>query len=383
MKRKFSTLLASACLAGAGVGYQVCQAGIPAVSLFPASDANTACYRIPALLTLHDGTMLAFAEARISSCAYFGNVQIVMRRSTDHGATWSTQQVAASYGTLQADNAVPVEDTTDPAHPNGRVFLFYNTGNASESAVRAGNGLREQWYTTSEDGGVTWDAPVNITTQTAKLSASPYNNPADWRALAMGPGHGLQTATGRIVVAGNHSTGPAQSGYTDYVAYAFYSDDHGATFNIMPDIEWPGSNESTAAQLSDGRIMMNSRDQTGVSKARIVSVTSDVNGTVFGTPKIDTTLIDPVAEGSLLNASVSSQSWLFFSNLANTSTRADLTLRASSDDGATWGKSLLITGNAAGYSDLAVIDASTIGILYEQSSIRFMKVPFSTLLGTP
>jgi len=357
MKRSISKLVAGACLIGASV---VCHAGIPAVSLFPASDANTACYRIPALLTLHDGTMLAFAEARISSCADFGNVQIVMRRSTDHGTTWSTQQVAASYGTLQADNAVPVEDTSDPQYPNGRVFLFYNTGNASESSVRAGNGLREQWYTTSEDGGVTWDTPVNITAQTAKLSAS-----------------------GRLFVAGNHSAGAAKSNNTDYVAYAFYSDDHGKTFSIVPDIAYPGSNESSAAQLSDGRVMMNSRDQTGVSKARVVSVTSDVNGSVFGTPYIDTTLIDPVAEGSLLASTVSGQPYLFFSNLANTTIRADLTLRASSDDGKTWSKSLLITGNAASYSDLAVIDASNIGILYEQSSIKFMKVPFSTLLGTP
>jgi sialidase-1 len=380
MKRSFGHLVADACLVAAS---SLCQAGIPAVSLFPASDANTACYRIPALLTLHDGSMLAFAEARISSCADFGNVQIVVRRSTDQGSTWSAQQVAASYGTLQADNAVPVEDTTDPAYPNGRVFLFYNTGNASEASVRAGNGLRQQWYTTSEDGGVTWDTPVNISAQTAKLSAAPYNNPADWRALAMGPGHGLQTSSGRLVVAGNHSTGAAQSNYTDYVAYAFYSDDHGKTFEIMPDIAYPGSNESSAAQLSDGRIMMNSRNQTGVSKARVVSVTSDVNGTVFGTPYIDTTLIDPVAEGSLLASQVNGLPYLFFSNLANTTTRADLTLRASSDDGKTWAKLLLITGNAAGYSDLAVINASTIGILYEQSSIKFMKVPFSTLLGTP
>lgn len=380
MTFSLSKLATSACLVAAST---LCHAGIPAVSLFPASDANTACYRIPALLTLHDGTMLAFAEARISSCADFGNVQVVMRRSTDHGTTWSTQQVAASDGTLQADNAVPVEDTLDPNYPNGRVFLFYNSGNASEADIRAGNGLREQWYTTSEDGGVTWDAPVNITAQTAKLSAAPYNNPADWRALAMGPGHGLQTSTGRIFIAGNHSAGAPKSNYTDYVAYAFYSDDHGKTFNIVPDIAYPGSNESTAAQLSDGRVMMNSRDQTGVSKARVVSITTDVNGSVFGTPSIDKTLIDPVAEGSLLASIVNGQSYLFFSNLANTTTREDLTLRASGDNGQTWAKSLLITGQSAGYSDLAVIDANTIGILYEQSSIKFMKVPFSTLLGTP
>ncbi|MDE1179328.1 sialidase family protein [Paraburkholderia sp.] len=380
MKIALGKLIAGVCLAAIGT---TAHAAIPAVDLFPASDSATACYRIPALLTLHDGTMLAFAEARRTSCADFGYVQVVMRRSTDAGVTWSTQQVVASDGTLQAGNPVPVEDTSDPNHPNGRLFLFYNTGNASEASVRAGSGLREQWYTTSEDGGLTWDTPVNISAQTARLSASPYNNAADWRALAMGPGHGVQTTSGRIFVAGNHSVGAAKSDYTDYVAYAFYSDDHGQSFSIVPDIAYPGSNESSAAQLGDGRVMINSRDQTGVSKARVVAITSDVNGTVFGTPHIDTTLIDPVAEGSLLSATVNSQAYLFFLNLANASSRKTLTLRASTDNGTTWTKSLLITANAAGYSDIAVINASTIGILYEQSTIKFMKVPFATLLGTP
>lgn len=65
------------------------------------------------------------------------------------------------------------------------------------------------------------------------------------------------------------------------------------------------------------------------------------------------------------------QSYLRFPNLA------------SSDDSQTWAKLLLITGQSAGYSDLAVIDAETAGILHEQSPIKFMKVSFSTLLGTP
>ncbi|MQR02144.1 sialidase family protein [Glaciimonas soli] len=352
---------------------------IPSLTLFPASDATYACYRIPAMVTLKDGTLLAFAEARKTSCSDYGDVDIVMRASKDHGVTWSAQSIVVNYGTMQADNAVPVVDLTDPNYPNGRLFLFYNTGNASETSVREGNGLREQWFQTSTDDGVTWSAATNITSQTAKMASAPYNNPNGWRALAMGPGHGLQTSSGRIFVAGNYSVGAPQSNYTDYSAYGFYSDDHGVSFTIANMVPpYPGTNESTAAELSDGRVMINSRDQTGVSKARIVFTSPD--GSAFGQGVVDPTLIDPVCEGSLLNIVWNGKPYLFFSNPASTTARQNLTMRASDDNGQTWKYSLKITGNASAYSDLSQIDANTMGILYEQSGIRFMAVPISRVV---
>ena len=394
------------CRALVGVVLMACSLGaraelpadLPSVTLFPASDAATACYRIPALLRLRDGTLLAFAEARRNSCADFGWVEIVMRRSVDRGLTWSPQQVVASFGHLQAGNPVPVEDTADPRFPTGRVFLFYNTGTASTEQVRAGNGLREQWVAHSIDGGATWDEPENITAQTARLSAPPYRNPQDWRARAMGPGHGLQTTSGRLFIAGNHSTGAARDDDTDYVAYAFHSDDHGRSFRIVPDIAYPGSNESTAAQLGDGRIMMNSRDQSGRSRARIVSVTPEVDGSVFGVPYVDLALVDPVSQGSLLAGLRNARNYLFFVNPANPFVRIGLTLRASLDDGQTWPKALVLVPAGAGYSDIALLDEQHMGVLYEQGPwirgardvdgpfnrgpVRFMQVPLAPWLDS-
>lgn len=172
--------LATACALGLAFGAApVAQAAISASAPFPAADASYGCYRIPAVMTLQNGTILAFAEGRPSGCADFGNIQVVMKKSLDGGATWSALSVVASNGTLQAGNPVPVLDTMDPAYPGGRLFLFYNTGNASESTIRNGGaGVREQWVRTSADGGTTWSAPSNITAQTARIGAAPYNNAA-------------------------------------------------------------------------------------------------------------------------------------------------------------------------------------------------------------
>lgn len=357
---------------------------ITATTIFPTSDANYGCYRIPAVVTLKDGSILAFAEGRPTGCPDFGNIQVVMRRSTDGGTTWSTITVVASNGTLEAGNAVPVLDTLDPNYPQGRLFLFYNIGNNSEANVRNGNGLREQMVITSTDGGLSWSSPSNITSQTALMGAAPYNNPADWRDLAMGPGHGLQLADGRIVIPGNYTAGAPQPNWGDGRAYAFYTTDHGATYHIGGNTGYPGSNESSAAALSTGAVMINSRNQSGLTKNRIVSTSTDeaVNFS-YGAP--NTTLIDPICEGSILNIMWNGKPYLIFSNPASTTSRDHLTMRGSKDDGASWPFSLLITSGSSAYSDLTQLDASNIGIVYENGSngIRFMKVPVSRVITSP
>ena len=114
------------------------------------------CYRIPAIITAPNGDLLAFAEGRVKGCNDFGDVDIILKRSEDNGLTWGALTVVASNGQLQAGNPAPVVDFLDPEYPNGRIFLFYNIGDASEHAIREGNGLREILYITSTDNGQTW-----------------------------------------------------------------------------------------------------------------------------------------------------------------------------------------------------------------------------------
>lgn len=88
-----------------------------------------------------------------------------MKRSTDHGKTWGTLATIVDYAYLQAGNPAPVMDVLDASYPNGKLFLFYNTGNNHEGEIRKGKGLRELWFISSIDNGYTWSAPTNITAQ--------------------------------------------------------------------------------------------------------------------------------------------------------------------------------------------------------------------------
>ena len=212
--------------------------------VFQNGDEGYKCYRIPAIVKAPKGELLAFAEARHNSCSDHGDVRIVLKRSTDNGQTWTGFQTVAENGNLQAGNPAPVFDLSDKRFPQGRLFLFYNTGTGSEAEVRDGKVMREVWYKTSTDAGQSWSAPVNITRFVSKPK-QPQVNPAynfkeDWRHYANTPGHALQLSVGpyrgRIFVAANHSAGPTQDQGRDYWAHGFYTDDHGKTWKLTPDV---------------------------------------------------------------------------------------------------------------------------------------------------
>ena len=336
-------------------------------------------FRIPAIVKAPNGDLLAFCEGRVNGSSDFGHINIVLKRSIDKGKTWGPLQIVASNDSLQAGNPAPVVDLSDPRFPKGRIFLFYNTGNASESELRKGKGHRDVLCKTSIDNGKTWSEPTDITMQVNKIN-QPTINPKwnfkeDWRSYANTPGHALQFQQGkykgRIYVAANHSSGNPQEQFRDYKAHGFYSDDHGASFSISQSVPFVGSNESTAAQLGNEALMMNSRNQTG--KFRIISLSSD-GGKTWDTSYVDNQLPDPICEGSLLNiGSKKGKAVLAFSNNASTQSRDSLTLHISFDGGKTWPKKFLVENKNTAYSDLVKLSKKKIGILYEADNYREIK----------
>ncbi|MGN6195245.1 MAG: sialidase family protein, partial [Ginsengibacter sp.] len=221
-------------------------------------------FRIPAIIKVPNGDLLAFCEGRVHGAGDFGDIKIVLKRSSDHGKTWSRLQIVASNDSLQAGNPAPVVDYTDPRFPKGRIFLFYNTGNGHEMELRKGKGHRDVLYKTSTDNGKTWSDATDITLQVNRIN-QPDVNPLwnfkeDWRTYANTPGHALQfdegKYKGRIYVAANHSSGDPKPELRDYQAHGYYTDDHGATFHLSETVPFEGSNESTAAQLTNNSLMM-------------------------------------------------------------------------------------------------------------------------------
>lgn len=331
--------------------------------LFANRTGGYQCYRIPAIVQTPNGTLLAFAEARKNDCSDFGDIRIVMRSSHDDGESWSDLQTVGSNGNLQAGNPVPVVDTLDPQFPQGRVFLFYTTSDTSEDELVNGHGSVHVRYRASTDDGATWTAPVEITSS-VKLPS--------WGNYGTGPGHGLQLTNGphkgRILTPAFHSEGHLQGG-REVRAHSFFSDDHGQTWTLGPTVAWSGTSESTAAETSGGNVLVNSRDETGASKARILSISSD-DGERWDKTFSARDLPDPACEGSMVSYTEPGQKpVLLFSNLLNTdaSYRHGLTVSESTDGGRTWRRHAAIDRGASAYSDLVVMRGAKLGILWERS----------------
>jgi sialidase-1 len=365
--------------------FSIAEAQQKDVPVFVSGTEGYKTFRIPAITKAPNGDLLAFCEGRVNGGSDFGNIKIVFKRSRDNGKTWGAIQIAATNDTLQTDNAAPVVDMTDPAYPKGRIFLFYNTGNVSEAKLRKGLGLREVWYKTSVNNGLTWSAPINITLQVHKPKQpqinKAYNFTEDWRSYANTPGHALQFTDGkykgRIYVAANHSAGEPQKNYADGRAFGYYTDNHGKTFKISDDVNMPGGNEVMAAELSNNKLMLNIRNQKGNVRQRIIAISNN-GGQKWDTTYFDSRLPDPVCQGSVLTIGKQKDKFIIAAcNDADTLHRDNLTLRISFDEGKTWKGNYTIAkspegykGDYSAYSDLVKVGKRDIGILYEKDNYR-------------
>jgi sialidase-1 len=361
-------------------------------TVFKGGKEGHAIYRIPAIISIPNGDLLVFAEGRVNGYDDFGDINLVMKRSNDQGRTWSRIQTIVDYDLLQAGNPAPVVDLHDPAYPDGVVYLFYNSGNNHEYEIRMNQGVREVWMIRSVDLGTNWEDPVNITAQVHKPNNPDFNpsymNPADWRHYANTPGHAFQFQKGkfkgRIYVAANHSEGNPQANSKDYQAHGFFTDDHGKSFKISESIQFPGSNESIAAELPDDRMIMSIRNQRGDIRQRILAFSED-GGATWSEQYFEASLVDPVCQGSILSfEDPSGKVILAHSNNADTENRNNLSLKLSYDQGKTWPKTTLIDGVKnpgksahTAYSDLVLLEDNWLGVIYEKNN--YSKIVFKAI----
>ena len=345
--------------------------------IYKPGDAGYSCFRIPAMIVTKKGTLLAFAEGRKIDCGDSGNIDLVLRQSNDGGKTWSAIQVVWSDSTNTCGNPVPVQDLS-----TGKIWLIstWNNGQDHEKQIRTqtGKDIRRVFVLSSANDGKSWSAAKDIT-KDVKLP--------DWTWYATGPCHGLQITNGkfkgRLVIPVNHVEASTNK---DFV-HIIYSDDHGATWKLGNNTPQDGTNEVTAAELSNGKLMLNIRNADRKKHTRLFTTSTD-GGQTWADLQTDTTLIEPVCQGSLLSFSPSkNKNILLFINPADKRKRANITLRASLDDGKTWPYKQVIFAGPSAYSDIAIYNRKQVACLYEAGNdkaydgIAFKLVGLKDLLG--
>jgi sialidase-1 len=332
----------------------VAQAPLPGprfTEVYQAGEAGFHTFRIPSLLTAGNGTLLAFAEARREGAADAGDIDLVLKRSVDGGVSWSALRVVGDDGANTVGNPCPVVDRT-----TGTIWLLTtrNRGSDRERDIIAGTsqGTRTVWVQKSTDDGGTWSAAVEITASV---------KPAGWTWYATGPGIGIQTRAGRLVIPANHAEKHAESGTGVHRSHIVYSDDGGAHWTLGGSAD-AGTNESQVVELSDGRLLLNMRNHPPkADNARLVAISHD-GGRTLSAAVPDWTLIEPPAQASLIALG---KRQLVFANPASTK-RERLTVRLSEDDGETWPIARVVHEGPAAYSSLAALPDGSIGLLFER-----------------
>ncbi|MGZ3102520.1 exo-alpha-sialidase [Streptomyces sp. H72] len=341
-----------------------------------------ACFRIPAIVRTTDDTLLAFAEGRVLNCGDAGDIDIVVKRSTDGGRTWGPLRVVNDGGGDTHGNPAPVVDRA-----TGRVLLIetYNAGrtDAAGCAVPCARTPHLQY---SDDDGRTWSAPRD-------LSAGIL--PPDWNSwYATGPVHGVQLSggahPGRLVVGVNAETWdgersemgvPPAGGrgrVTAHHAALVVSDDGGEHWRVGATDTWPVAADGTfrqkpsevaLAERADGSLLVSGREENGTDLGHRTQAVSLDGGDSFAGPfRALPDLYTPQVQGSVLRL----EDRLLLSAPADPDRRRTMTVRSSYDGGATWegvGHGTVVTRDWSGYSDMVAVDDGTVGLLYEAGAV--------------
>jgi sialidase-1 len=340
--------------------------------VYQAGDDGYHTYRIPSIVRSAGGDLLAFAEGRKNGPSDHGDIDIVLKRSSDGGRTWSPLQLVQDEwedrtAKIWIGNPSPVVDLVDHQHP-GRIWLAFTQSNA------------RIFVTSSDDHGRTWSERRDITATAGKK---------EWDWYAAGPVHGIQLErgphAGRLLIPCDHQVKAEGS----WGAHFIYSDNHGQTWQLgaaethaADDPLHP--NESVAVELVDGCVLLNARDQHGSDPAsRAVAYSSDGGETFDGPFVAEPDITTSVVQNSLVRfASIDrgdDRNVLIYSCPGDSRKRQDLTILLSFDEGKKWSHRTVVHSGPAAYSDLVKLDGKRLGVLYEAGEPLYREIVFATI----
>lgn len=346
--------------------------------------------RIPAIATAPNGDLLASYDRRpLDGGANGGDSPnanwIVQRRSTDGGKTWGPETVIARGETAPSKRI----GFSDPSYvvdaSTGTVFNFHVQSYDSGIFANSPNYNRGEdgriiennrhavnlGLSVSKDNGRTWTERV--------ITAQALHDKTDLQSCFATSGAGIQKKAaphaGRLIqqVACIKLDGTI-------TAFSLYSDDHGETWSSGAyttvdrgegEAAWR-FDENKVAELSDGRLLLNSRT-TNASPGgghRLVAISED-GGETWGETSFDEELLDSGNNAQLIRAYPNAKPGsarskvLLYSGALNQGQRTNGTVLASCDNGETWAHRKELIPGGTGYTTMAVQSDGSIGLLYE------------------
>ena len=368
MKRFFAVFFSLATLAAAEPLFETAR-------LFALTPGNRPNYRIPAMIQAPNGDILVICEKRNDGPGDIGNHDIVMKRSSDLGRTWS-----AELCLLDDEDHVCTDITVGLDRDTKRLWLFFLKDKKQFARLA------------SADNGLTWQGPVVIHEQVVKPEwqtlrgkadddeprGNPKSHAVRWengwaQRYGCGPGNAMiQLKSGRLLVPARHREDTGNGRLRSF-GHCFFSDDHGESWQLGGAIGL-NTSECQFVELNNGSVRVISRSESSEDAPdnlrHLTSISTD-GGVSWSEPRRLEELITPRCHGSVER--FDAKTLLFcspaspFRQKEHPYGRYNLTIRASHDDGETWTAGRTIWPHPASYSDIAVLGDGSIGIVYERA----------------
>ncbi len=320
--------------------------------LFAPGDYGSVSYRIPALITAADGSLITLTDRRkYNDIDLPEDIDIVCRRSEDGGYTWSEpHRVAEGKG-----RGAGFGDAVLMRTKAGKLVALF-VGGPGLWASTPGHPNR-CYIISSSDDGRTWTTPRDIT-DAFYGSNCPDSVRSRWRGAFFGSGQGLCLKNGRIMAV------LAVRETEEYLLnnYAVYSDDEGETWQVSAKALDRGD-EAKVVELDNGDVLMSSRRQG----SRLWALSKDggqnwigrghweeIWGNACDADMIRYNLPQDGKPGRLLHT------------LPNAPDRRKLSMWLSYDEGRSWPLKKLICPGSSAYSSICVLPDGSIGVYYEE-----------------
>lgn len=323
-------------------------------TLYRCKDAGSLFYRIPGIITAPDGSLVTAVDKRWNGSGDLANdIDVLIRRSTDKGETWSAPLTIAGSGTTTGYG----DPTLCVDHITGDIICLMAQGPGLWSSTSS-NPIRI-YKCVSSDNGISWTAPTDITSQIYASGCSNTLSAAYWAAF-VASGKFIQLSNGRLaaVVAARKTSA------TSLDNHVIYSDDHGVTWGISTLAAYTAGDEAKLVELTSGSTLISIRH----SGNRIFNTSAD-NGITWGTAYAMTSLVEPACNGDILRYTRtdngSDKNRLLHSIPNNASTRKNVSVFLSTDEGSTWPTYKTIYPLGSAYSCLTALNDGSIGIFFE------------------